>query len=61
MLSRDGMIFCRREHQKTQKRSQKLHSVQDKMKQCQEDMAKWVGDREKARSEIQEKLDYIED
>ena len=58
MLSRDEMIFCW-EHQKMQRRSQKLQSLQDRKKQCQKDMAKWVGDREKANNEIQERLAHI--
>ena len=39
--------FLLPERQKTQK------SLQDNKKQCHKDMAKWVGDREKARHEIQ--------
>ena len=43
------------EDQQMQKISPKLQSWQDKKKQCQKEMAKWVGDREKARNEIQER------
>ena len=43
-----------------QKRSQKLQSFQDKKKQCQKDMAKCVGDRDKTKNEIQERLVHID-
>ena len=49
------------EHQKMQKRSQKLQSLRDKKTQCQKDMAKWVGDCERAKNEIQERLASIEE
>ena len=37
-----------------QKRSQKLQSLQDKKKQCQKDLGKWIGDSERVRNEIGE-------
>ena len=43
-----------------QKISQKLHRLQDKKKQCQKDMTKWVGDRWKADSDTQERHAQID-
>ena len=49
-------MICRCSIKKCRKRSQKLQCLQDRKNQCQKDMTTWVGDREKAKNEIQERL-----
>ena len=51
--AKDGMILP--EHQKMQKRSQKLQSLQDRKKHCRKDLGKWAGASERVRNEIEEK------
>ena len=43
------------ELQNMQKRPEKLHSLQDNKKQCQNHLGKWAGDRERVRNQIEEK------